>query len=226
MVTMQLSNHDLSQLDEEELLKLPEEALRRLSIRLLNDLKEARERLNRNSHNSSRPPSSEAPWEKERSATDSEDVFEPTKDAESQDESLPEPAKDCDGESKAVQEKAADDPSRRAGKQPGAPGFGRQQSLPVTAHEVHIPEFCVRCDQALNADRKKAWTAFDTVDIERGDENRPGVQRQAILDIPIMKFPARVAIPLEWNRIATLQMTACHRFSAVSGVWWGRSWPR
>ncbi len=173
---MQLSNHDLSQLDEEELLKLPEEALRRLSIRLLNDLKEARERLNRNSRNSSQPPSSEAPWEKERSATDSEDVFEPAKDAESKDESVLEPGKDCNGESIAVEEKAVDDPSRRAGKQPGAQGFGRQQSLPLTAHEEHIPQFCVRCDQALNADRKKAWTAFDTVDIERGDENRLGVQ--------------------------------------------------
>ena len=61
---MQLSNQDLSQLDEEELLNLSEEELRRLSIKLLTDLKEARERLNQNSHNSSRPPSSEAPWEK------------------------------------------------------------------------------------------------------------------------------------------------------------------
>ena len=57
---MQLSNHDLSQLSEEELLNLSEEELRRLSIKLLTDLKEARERLNQNSHNSSRPPSSEA----------------------------------------------------------------------------------------------------------------------------------------------------------------------
>ena len=53
---MQLSNQDLSQLDEEELLNLSEEELRRLSIKLLTDLKEARERLNQNSHNSSRPP--------------------------------------------------------------------------------------------------------------------------------------------------------------------------
>jgi hypothetical protein len=51
---MQLRNRDLSELDEEDLLNLPEEVL-------LNDLKEARERLNQNSRNSSRPPSSEAP---------------------------------------------------------------------------------------------------------------------------------------------------------------------
>ena len=62
---MQLSDDDLSQLDEEGLLNFSEADLRRISVKLLTDLKEARERLNQNSHNSSRPPSSEAPWEKE-----------------------------------------------------------------------------------------------------------------------------------------------------------------
>jgi hypothetical protein len=57
---MHLSHHDLSQLDEDELLTLTERELRYLSIRLLNDLKEARERLSQNSHHSSRPPSSTA----------------------------------------------------------------------------------------------------------------------------------------------------------------------
>lgn len=50
---MQLSDRDLSELDEEELLNLSEEVLRFLSIHLLNDLKEARERLNQNSRNAS-----------------------------------------------------------------------------------------------------------------------------------------------------------------------------
>ncbi len=38
--------------------------MRELSLKLLADLKEACERLNQNSQNSSRPPSQEAPWEK------------------------------------------------------------------------------------------------------------------------------------------------------------------
>ena len=42
---MRLSDYDLLQLTEEELLDLPEEVLRRLSVKLLYDLKEARERL-------------------------------------------------------------------------------------------------------------------------------------------------------------------------------------
>ncbi|MDP2178689.1 MAG: DUF6444 domain-containing protein, partial [Methylicorpusculum sp.] len=94
---MQLSDHDLNQLDEDKLLDLPEEDLRRLSIRLLNDLKEARERLKQNSRNSSRPPSSEAPWDKANdtaSDTDAIDAGEDTSDQEADNTSPAPPAKE------------------------------------------------------------------------------------------------------------------------------------
>jgi transposase len=58
---MQLSDHDLKQLDDAYLGRLPTESLRGLSLKLLADLKEARERLNQNPSNSSRPPSSQGP---------------------------------------------------------------------------------------------------------------------------------------------------------------------
>ena len=61
---MKLSDHDLRQIDEERIKTLSETAVKSLSITLLNDLKEARERLSQNSKNSSIPPSSEAPWDK------------------------------------------------------------------------------------------------------------------------------------------------------------------
>jgi hypothetical protein len=61
---MKLSDYDLRQIDEERINNLSETAVKNLSITLLNDLKEARERLNQNSKNSSIPPSSEAPWDK------------------------------------------------------------------------------------------------------------------------------------------------------------------
>ena len=79
---MALSDHDLRQLDGEVIDSLPvdgvknlakillldlkeaRERLKNLAKILLLDLKEARERLNQNSQNSSRPPGSEAPWDK------------------------------------------------------------------------------------------------------------------------------------------------------------------
>jgi len=65
---MQLSDHSLRQIDEAYLERLGDAALRALSAKLLVDLKEARERLNQSSRNSSLPPSREAPWEKTRPA--------------------------------------------------------------------------------------------------------------------------------------------------------------
>ena len=62
----------LRQIDEERINKLSETAVKNLSITLLNDLKEARERLNQNSKNSSIPPSSEAPWDKASKYEDEE----------------------------------------------------------------------------------------------------------------------------------------------------------
>ena len=70
---MKLSDHDLRQIDEEKINTLSETAVKNLSITLLKDLKEARERLNQNSKNSSIPPSSEAPWDKASKYEDAEE---------------------------------------------------------------------------------------------------------------------------------------------------------
>ena len=83
---MVLKDHDLRQLNEARILELKEkdpEALATLSVRLLEDLKEARERLNQNPSNSSRPPSSQAPWF--RAQEDEEDTEDPSDDEDRED---------------------------------------------------------------------------------------------------------------------------------------------
>jgi hypothetical protein len=172
---MRLSDHDLSQLDEEDLLNLPEEVLRRLSIKLLNDLKEARERLKQNSRNSSRPPSSEAPWEKESDPRNATDQPEEERDAalfDPKDSSAPQDA----GQASRQAEQALSESTRKPGKQPGAQGFGRQQTLAVTAYESHFPELCACCRGPLAADDKTAYTAFETVDLEWTEVNSVGLR--------------------------------------------------
>jgi transposase len=175
---MQLSDHDLNQLDEDKLLDLPEEDLRRLSIRLLNDLKEARERLKQNSRNSSRPPSSEAPWDKANdtaSDTDAIDAGEDTPDQEADNTSPAPPAKESKQDSQTDSSQASDN-VRQSGKQPGAQGFGRQQVLPVTDYQDHRPELCTCCGTVFTASQQKAYTAFDTVDLTWADANDPGLR--------------------------------------------------
>ncbi|MDS4055624.1 DUF6444 domain-containing protein, partial [Accumulibacter sp.] len=57
-LALYLPDHDLRQLDRDALSRLEEKAVRPLAERPLADLKEARDRLNQNSRNSSRPPGS------------------------------------------------------------------------------------------------------------------------------------------------------------------------
>ena len=62
---MKIKDYDLRQLNEERLQALQDKdpaALLQLTNRLLDDLKEARERLNQNPSNSSCPSGSQAPW--------------------------------------------------------------------------------------------------------------------------------------------------------------------
>jgi hypothetical protein len=61
---VEFSKHDLAQLDVAALAALTPEQLHALPVKLLADLKLAHKRLDRNPRNSSRPPSSMAPWDR------------------------------------------------------------------------------------------------------------------------------------------------------------------
>ena len=61
---MELNDHSLRQMDEDAIRKLPEPAVRDLAVRLLNDLKEARERFEPKFSEQLRPPGRDAPWSK------------------------------------------------------------------------------------------------------------------------------------------------------------------
>jgi transposase len=94
---MGLSDHDLLQLTEKELLELPEAVLHRLSVKLLTDLKEARERLRQTSRNSSRPPSSGKPWDNasndDQEGLQPQDELSPTNEKPTDDDKPVEPVK-------------------------------------------------------------------------------------------------------------------------------------
>ena len=185
---MRLSDHDLLQLTEEELLELPEEILRRLSVKLLYDLKEARERLRQTSRNSSRPPSSDLPWDKTVADEENSQRHPKPDECTGVDEhtidtgeaSKIEPEKktqdNTDGpqQTKELEDEAND--KRKPGKQPGAPGYGREQKIALTAEEHHYPANCARCDRESKQAAAKAYTAFETIDLEWADQEKPGIR--------------------------------------------------
>ncbi len=183
---MTLSDHSLRQLDEESLDSLSEAAVRVLAIKLLIDLKEAREQLNQNAQNSSRPPSSAAPWDK--GSTDSDDDQEDDTEegealsTEKASAAAPPDSSDASDEDAAqtqASETAPTSPTkiaRKPGKQPGAQGFGRTQIIPIHGQEHYHPKACACCGAAFGDEPvSQAYTAFDQLDIHWGDTEHPGI---------------------------------------------------
>ena len=82
-----LSDHDLLQMDQAWLERQSEQTLRALMARALDDLRLARDRLNQNPGNSSRPPGSMPPWQRgDATAKDTAQALADEQDA--QDEEL------------------------------------------------------------------------------------------------------------------------------------------
>jgi hypothetical protein len=170
---MHLSEHSLRQLDRAYLDALDEAALRGLSAKLLDDLKEAWDRLNQGPSNSSRPPSSRAPWERKGSARDADAEA----DADAADGDLePEPAVAKLTEAKPAEAKPAKTPAaRKPGKQRGAPGIGRTQVFQANATQAHYPDTCAGCGRLLEPAGAVAYTGFQAVDLHWDDPARPGL---------------------------------------------------
>ncbi|WP_295404556.1 IS66 family transposase [uncultured Thiocystis sp.] len=185
---MHLSDHSLSQLDETYVQALDEARLRGLSLRLLEDLKEARERLRQNPTNRSRPPSSRAPWERpsagDEEPSDDADVEAnlPAQDRDAPDAASAPPDEPPDPPETPAPEHAAskpEKPKRKPGKPPGALGFGRTQVFKAHETIIHRPETCAACAEALPAQAPSVADAgFQSVDLVWGDPEQLGLHLQ------------------------------------------------
>ena len=170
-----MTEHDLRQMNDKYLLSLPHEKLTAVAINLLNDLKDARDRLNQNPHNSSRPPSSQEPWVKAKFAEESESSEEES--SEPQDNFPDEPSEDNAAErEKNSVKNTKKKPKRKAGKQKGAKGFGRTQKLPITGENIHYAVVCAVCNSHLKEERFTAFTGHYVIDIKVGEQQKPGIQ--------------------------------------------------
>lgn len=181
---MTLSDSDLSQLDSAYLDKLPEGDLRPLSKQLLDDLKEARERLNRTPETSSCPPSSRAPWK--GVGFDDKETSSPPESSESK---VPRCDETSLAETPDADEKATSDPEtnppassgRTAGRQKDSRGHSRNVTLPVTRTEFHRPDVCVHCGEPFASDIPcQVWTARYELELATGRAENPQLQVEHI----------------------------------------------
>lgn len=185
---MKLTAHDLRQIDELYVQHLSDHEARELCVRLLADLKEARERLEQTPKNSSRPPSSLAPWESAGSERPESEEEEPRAGERAGDDGAPEAdAGEADAAAKedakappSTTEKSESSP-RRAGKQPGAPGFGRTQQFSAERTEIHRPAHCHGCARALSATEAGVeYTGYQTIDLRPGGCDAPGLRLHVV----------------------------------------------
>jgi hypothetical protein len=200
---MHLSKHDLFQMNDEWLKKLPGELLLEVSKRLLHDVKELQDRLNQNPDNSSRPPTSQPPWAKGCRSEDESVTPAETGAGEAVAETVGDPAGEAEKTSPPVDAKprlSRKGSGKKPGKQPGSPGHGRTQKLAVTATCEHRPEFCAACGAALVADLpSQAYTAWDEIDIAPQVEGQIGlmfsVTRHRLLEVSCPCGHASRALP-------------------------------
>ena len=124
---MYLSDFDLQQLDQQQLMALPAEQKDALLVKLLGDVKDARERLKANSQTSSRPPRRDPPWYDHEPAGEDVDTAEDAGgegDSEAEDSAAPtaaaEPSEVAAAAAETPPVSTADATSKKAGRQVGA----------------------------------------------------------------------------------------------------------
>ena len=110
------------------------------------------------SSNSSRPPSSDAPWRRDRGGNPAAGEDQATASA------APEP------EAAAAANSDNKKPEKPSGKRPGTPGFWRRQPLVVHEDMPHRPHSCGACHAVLDAETPgRLVSAHHVLELERRD---------------------------------------------------------
>jgi transposase len=200
---MHFDRSDLQQLTLEYIEKLSPERLITLCDQLRQDLMTARDRLNQNPSNSSRPSSTLAPWDRQSKNKDFEDDEDPQEIADDPDSSsksktddeqeeveiltpspkdsndpqnLVEPQNGDEAQKDGNPEKNGKDKKRKPGKQPGSQGFGRTQKLIVTKEIQLKPHCCKGCAKNFEVDAKfQATGGYYSIDISPPEPGKIGL---------------------------------------------------
>ena len=216
LLAMLISVGDLRKLDDGHLKSLSHEQLLELSKQVVRDLKEARDRLNQNPDNSSRPPSTQAPWA---------GVGLSDGDIEASERSSP-----CVGEQAKAREgtearrgqrdgKKPRQERRRAGRQPGARCHGRKLEMAVTGVVTHRAARCARCGALLEASAPFTPSTVSMSSISRWARPPLPARGLATPNISTVKRSAAVGTsspPLSLGAVRRMPNGECRRVTGVS----------
>ncbi len=173
---MQLSRQDLQQLNASTIDSLSWNEGKALILKLVADLIEAHDRLNQNSQNSSRPPSSETPWQTSAETDNSENKHKLQFDQDT-DEGEPSASKPR----KVVTTEWEN--QGKPGRKPGMAGHGQTVDLPITGRVPHYPEQCGACSRPLEPERFVARNGCYVLDLVRNTNVLIGLEVTHVLNI-------------------------------------------
>ena len=136
-----VTKDDLAQIDRSYLQSLKKEAVIALTCKLRDLSVDLLERLDQNSNNSSKPPSSDNPYKKGKAVSKADEAkstsAENTENKATEKDALAEISK-------------LEDSNRPAGRQPGSQGFWRSETPDAESTVPHYPEVCVICGKDLS----------------------------------------------------------------------------
>ena len=213
---MHFKSSDLNQLTPDYVARLCKARVDELVEILRKDLLAAQDLLNRDSSNSSSPPSTDKPWNRaSNSFKSTEEQEEAALVAELEDKSVAsnEQAEDQSAANAAQNpSKAETGPlvQKKPGKQKGAKGFGRKQKLPVTGEAIHREKCCAGCNCILQADLPfKATLAYYQLDLEEPESGKIGLSVSNIKHVfgsvrcpcgfETTSHPSRIPANAEWS---------------------------
>jgi hypothetical protein len=164
----------LKQLNREYFASLSSEQLLNLAEKLLNDLRDARDRQNQTPQNSSRPSGSYAPWEQAQFSDGQEQTDDTGSNENTEDKQSENGIPVVESGAEDRENKPEPQKNRKPGKQVGAQGFGRTVELPITGTEVHKAEQCAGCGKEFEKDapfeRRTGSYTLDITKVELGIE--------------------------------------------------------
>jgi transposase len=158
-----LTKDDLAQMDRRYFQALEQERLVDVACNLRDFAVEQVERLEQNSTNSSRPPSSDNPYQKgAKEGSAANEVEKQSISADHTDE------KDPDQASTPTEQSQPEPAKRSPGKQPGAQGFWRSEPLISEATIPHYPEHCAACNAQLQVpEDRPPYLGYHVLELDR-----------------------------------------------------------
>ena len=139
-----LTKDDLAQIDRSYLQSLEKETVIDLACKLRDFSVALVERLEQNSNNSSKPPSSDNPYDKgNKGNSDSKNDDAKSSSAEDKENKTTE-------KGASAKSSQPDDSSRSAGRQPGSQGFWRSETPVPESIMPHYPSVCVICGKEVD----------------------------------------------------------------------------